>query len=104
MSIQIQKNKCIGCGRCITVCPGNLIKRKEDGTAYIRHVRDCWGCTSCIKECKTGAIEFFLGPDIGGRGSTMTVEEKGDISIWQVTHPDGTIQRIEVNKKDANKY
>ena len=44
---------------CIEACPGNLIKKNSDGKAYMLHERDCWGCTSCIKECKTGAIEVF---------------------------------------------
>lgn len=104
MSIRIQQDKCVGCGRCVEVCPGNLIKKDGDGHAAIRHVRDCWGCTSCIKECPTGAILFFLGADIGGRGSTLSVTEKGQISTWKVTSPDGTVKTIEVNKKDANKY
>lgn len=104
MSIRIQQGKCVGCGRCIEACPGNLIKRDGQGKAVIKHIRDCWGCTSCLKECKTGAIAFYLGADIGGRGSTLSVTEKGDISTWKVTDISGNVQTIEVNKKDANKY
>ncbi len=104
MSIRIQKNKCVGCARCIEACPGNLIKKDADGKAFIRHFRDCWGCTSCIKECRTGAILFFLGADIGGRGSILTVTEQGGISNWRLESPDGKVQIIEINKKEANKY
>ena len=42
--------------------------------------------------------------DIGGRGSTLSVTQKGDMNIWKVENPAGEIQTIEVNKKDANKY
>lgn len=104
MSIRIRKNNCIGCGRCVEACPGNLIKLGTDGKAQIRHIRDCWGCTSCIKECPIQAIEFFLGADIGGKGSTMTVSRQGDISIWSLKKPDGEVTEIRVNGKDANKY
>ena len=69
MSIRIQKSKCVGCGRCIEACPGNLIKKDKEGKAFIRQVRDCWGCTSCIKECSCDAIRFFLGADVGGRNA-----------------------------------
>ena len=31
MSIRIQKSKCVGCGRCIEACPGNLIKKDKEG-------------------------------------------------------------------------
>ena len=65
MSIQINKLKCVGCGQCIEACPGNLIKKDTDGKAFIKHVKDCWGCTSCLKECRFEAINFFLGADVG---------------------------------------
>ena len=44
--------------RCLDVCPGSLIKTDATGKAYIKYPKDCWGCTSCLKECKTGAIAF----------------------------------------------
>ena len=103
MSIAIDKSKCVGCGRCIEVCPGNLIKLVE-GKAVIKRERDCWGCTSCLKECKTGAIAFFLGADIGGRGSVLSVSDKGDIRTWTVTAPDKSTKTIVVNRKESNKY
>lgn len=58
MSIVIDKSKCIGCKRCRNVCPGSLIKTDENGKAYIKYPKDCWGCTSCIKECPAYAISF----------------------------------------------
>ena len=48
MSISIDKDKCIGCGKCRNVCPGTLIKMDENKKAYIKYPKDCWGCTSCI--------------------------------------------------------
>jgi adenylylsulfate reductase subunit B len=94
----------VGCGRCIESCPGNLIKKDSNGKAVIKHIRDCWGCTSCLKECMADAIVFYLGADVGGKGSTMTVKNSGDISTWKVVDLSGNVQTIEVNKKDANKY
>lgn len=104
MSIRIQKNNCVGCGRCIEACPGNLIKKDADGKAEIRHVRDCWGCTSCIKECKVNAIQFFLGADMGGRGSVLKYSEKGEISTWLIESPEGRVQTIEIDKRNSNQY
>ena len=74
MSIAIDKQKCIGCGRCRNVCPGSLIKLDSDNRAYIKYPKDCWGCTSCIKECPEYEICFFLGADIGGLGSLVKTE------------------------------
>ena len=33
MSIRINKNKCVGCKRCLDVCPGSLIKTDATGKA-----------------------------------------------------------------------
>ena len=104
MSIQIQTEKCIGCRQCIEVCPGNLIKINPKGKAYIRCVRDCWGCTSCLKECRVGAIDFFLGADMGGMGSRLSVSEQGNLRTWTVTKPNGFTVSIQVDKKASNKY
>lgn len=104
MSIRINKNKCVGCKRCLGVCPGSLIKTDATGKAYIKYPKDCWGCTSCLKECKTGAIAFFLGADIGGMGSEMTVNESKDTILWKIKKYTGEEQTIEINKKDSNKY
>lgn len=104
MSIAINPNKCVGCGRCVEVCPGNLIKMDGGGHARQMHPRDCWGCTACLKACPAGAVDFFLGADIGGRGATLSYREDGPIVTWTVTKPDGTTRAITLNKQDANRY
>ena len=85
------------------MCPGNLIKLRE-GKAFIKREKDCWGCTSCLKECSTGAIEFFLGADIGGKGSTLSTKTQGDLRQWIVTDPKGGQKIITINTKESNKY
>lgn len=104
MSIAINKDKCVGCKKCLSVCPGSLIKLDKDGKAYIKYPKDCWGCSSCIKECKKCAISFYLGADIGGRGSRLTVETEDDIVHWNIEKSNGAVQTIDVNRKDSNKY
>ncbi len=89
---------------CVVACPGNLIKKDTDGKAFIKHVKDCWGCTSCLKECRFEAINFFLGADVGGKGSTLSFRQNGSINTWTVTSPDGTVKTLEVNRQESNKY
>ncbi len=103
MSIRINRKRCFGCGSCAEVCPGTLISLAE-GRARMDYPRDCWGCASCIKECPAGAIEFFLGADMGGNGSVMNAEKKGEIMRWKIRRNDGTEVIIDVNPKDANAY
>lgn len=104
MSILIDKNKCLGCKKCIAVCPGNLIKRDAEGKAYIKYPKDCWGCSSCVKECKYEAIAFYLGADIGGKGSKLNVRQEGDVMKWRVEKTNQRVTVIAVNCKDSNQY
>lgn len=104
MSIVINKNKCVGCGRCMDVCPGSLIKLDGENRAFIKYPKDCWGCTSCIKECRSYAIGFFLGADMGGTGSIVHTEDEGDILKWVVDMPDGSKMVMEIDRNESNKY
>ncbi|MEE1264315.1 4Fe-4S dicluster domain-containing protein [Ruminococcus sp.] len=104
MSITINQSRCIGCGKCKTVCPGSLIKIDTNQKAYIKYPKDCWGCTSCIKECPVYAISFYLGADIGGMGSLVHTERSGDILRWIIESPDKTVSEIDINQKESNQY
>lgn len=103
MSIRIHEEKCVGCLACLSVCPGSLIKEKN-GKAFMKYPKDCWGCASCVKVCRVSAIDFYLGADIGGNGTSMNVSCEGDILRWKITKPDGSVRVIDVNRKNSNKY
>lgn len=104
MSIKIDSKKCIGCGKCRSVCPGNLLYEDESGKTVNRFPRDCWGCTACVKECSFGAIRYFLGADMGGRGTTLHTRQEGDLLHWIFTKPGNKEEVITVNRKESNKY
>lgn len=103
MSIRIEQNKCIGCGRCTNVCPGNLLYLR-DHKATIRDPRDCWGCTACVKECPRDAIFFTLEATLGGAGGRLYAHDSADTLTWELALADGETQRITVNKRQANAY
>ena len=50
----VTQDACIGCGRCISVCPQICI-RKEDGKAKIIQ-QNCLHCGRCMEACPVGAI------------------------------------------------
>lgn len=103
MSIRINQDKCVGCGKCGEVCPGTLISI-ENHKAIMKYPKNCWGCVSCVKECSVGAIDFYLGIDIGGMGSVMNVSSIGDILQWKIKKTNGMEIMIDVNRKDSNRY
>lgn len=57
--------RCVGCGRCITVCPVKAITVAETKVKTDREL--CTGCGTCIETCPEEARELV--------GKTMTVEE-----------------------------
>jgi adenylylsulfate reductase, subunit B len=104
MSIRINSGKCTGCGKCSIVCPGSLLYKDASGKTVNRFPKDCWGCTACIKECRFGAILYFLGADMGGRGTTVSTKKEGDLLHWIFIKPSGEERIITINGKEANKY
>ena len=104
MSIKISRQICIGCGKCLEVCPGDLIQRDEAGKSYIRDPQDCWGCTSCLKECTNGAIKYYLGADIGGLGGYLVTKRDRERLHWTICKADGKQVCVTINQKEANKY
>ena len=104
MSIFIDKEKCKKCGKCAAVF------RVAHACGSIRILTDqaartdSWGCSSCIKECKFGAIALYLGADIGGMGSKMTVNAEDGKLYWNIEKRDGTTEQVVINQKESNKY
>lgn len=103
MSIRIDKDKCLKCGRCAAICPGGLIVLNEEKKAFIKYPKDCWGCAACLKECKEGAIRYFLGADIGGKGAYLYTRDEQDFLHWFIVK-DGSQQRMTLKKRESNKY
>ncbi|MBE6005722.1 MAG: ferredoxin family protein [Sarcina sp.] len=121
MSVLIDAARCVRCGACAEICPGNLIRIREGKAAFLPHPEECWGCASCLKACRAGAIAYYLAADIGGQGGRMQVVQEGRFSRWIITLPDHADRRtgpggktaektaaktvtITVDRSDANRY
>lgn len=52
----IDKEKCIGCGKCAKVCPLDTIRIGEDNKAKIAYPEDCMTCYTCELACPQKAI------------------------------------------------
>jgi len=64
--VAYSRNKCIGCGSCIKLCPQQAIEHCEDGKIKINKDR-CVECQICVKGCCSKALHTF--------GKLQTVEE-----------------------------
>ena len=49
-------DNCIGCGKCLTVCPQNCIDKGDPAPYNIRQ-NNCLHCGACFENCPVGAIE-----------------------------------------------
>ncbi|MCK9161021.1 MAG: 4Fe-4S binding protein [Bacteroidaceae bacterium] len=53
---------CIGCGKCVSVCPHQALKLVNNGMCSFVNVIDvdlCNGCKKCERVCKVGAIKII---------------------------------------------
>lgn len=55
MKATVDKEKCIGCGQCVDVCPVEAIKLDND-IAVISD--ECIECGACADECPSEAISL----------------------------------------------
>ena len=61
LNFKVDKNKCIGCGRCISDCSCDVLERDENGLPKVIDGAEerCMKCQHCFAICPTGAISIF---------------------------------------------
>ena len=63
--IVIDKDKCTGCGNCITICGADVFEIR-DKKAIVVNMRECLECGNCEVVCQADAIRFSIPS--GGTG------------------------------------
>jgi len=51
----VDKNKCTGCGTCVSVCPVNVFELQK-GKSVVKKPLDCIQCRACEASCPAKAI------------------------------------------------
>ncbi|HWG04264.1 MAG TPA: ferredoxin family protein [Beijerinckiaceae bacterium] len=55
--VSIDNSACTGCGRCIEICPVDVLRPHAAlPIAIIAYADDCCGCRLCAQECPTQCI------------------------------------------------
>jgi len=60
VSLELDKEKCVGCGMCILVCP-HAVLDLNNGTALIQNRDACMECGACKTNCPAEAIKVDAG-------------------------------------------
>ena len=59
-TLRLLKDKCVGCGMCLTVCPREVLAQ-NNGTVMITHRDACIECGACARNCPVMAITVRAG-------------------------------------------
>ncbi|MCK4388956.1 MAG: 4Fe-4S binding protein [Desulfobacterales bacterium] len=51
----VDKDKCIGCGECVEICPVEVWELQDEKAEPV-NADECMGCESCVEACEQGAI------------------------------------------------
>jgi ferredoxin len=68
----VNKNKCIGCGKCEKLCPVGDIEC-QDGKPVWQHNGKCMTCYACLHHCPSNAISW--GWFTSGKGQYVRKEK-----------------------------
>jgi NAD-dependent dihydropyrimidine dehydrogenase PreA subunit len=53
--VEVDSEKCIGCGECVDICPEDVYEMQNDKSVPVNE-ENCVGCESCIEVCEQDAI------------------------------------------------
>jgi adenylylsulfate reductase, subunit B len=88
----VYTSKCDGCGKCVDICPSDIMHLKNSvfngRKAYNIEPNYCWECYSCVKECPQHAIDMRGYADFAPMNHKLTVlrDTKTNLIHWKIKY------------------
>lgn len=60
VTLQLDHDKCVGCGMCLIVCP-HAVFSMNNGSAWIENRDACMECGACAQNCPAEAVRVQAG-------------------------------------------
>ena len=60
-TLSVERQRCIGCGQCVAVCPHRLLMLDDLRQICIRDRDACMECGACARNCPVAAITVTPG-------------------------------------------
>ncbi|MDH6357982.1 ferredoxin family protein [Parabacteroides sp. PF5-9] len=84
VSLEINKEKCKGCGECVDICRRKVLDMDyglDRDMAKVAYPNDCIGCGKCLTVCSVEAIELTVDH---ARISQNQVFAKRKKKVWVI--------------------
>lgn len=75
-SLRYDRQRCIGCGRCVEVCPHGVFALNE-GKASLVDADACIECGACARNCPPEAISLAPGTGCASGLINEWLQERG---------------------------
>ncbi|PJB80877.1 MAG: ferredoxin [Acidobacteria bacterium CG_4_9_14_3_um_filter_49_7] len=60
VTLKLDQDKCIGCGRCVEVCPHRVFRLNDRKADIVQHQK-CMECGACALNCPVEVISVRSG-------------------------------------------
>lgn len=92
MPTYVDPNKCDGCGKCVDICPSDIMHLSNSifsgRKASNIEPNYCWECYACVKECPQHAIDMRGYADFAPLNHKLTVLRDKDKNVihWKIKY------------------
>jgi len=82
--VNIDSNKCSGCGTCINRCPVNILELINKRATVANNINKCILCAECFHNCKANAVNYLYYSKVKNRLEKATNLEFPQSAVYPI--------------------